>query len=325
MKKVLFIAPPFFDYPSVILKGLREEFDHVSYYSSIPSNLLYKVSWYFESLLGIKFFKKGLMNAHHKSIQNELERDKTDFNIVFIIKGSFLPIPFYDWLKNRYSQAIFVQYLWDDVCNDPGAIKVIPFFDKTFSYNPDDCQEYNFQYRPFFYDDCYASKQQEKVYDISCFMSFSRDRITILNKLFNEEILSLNNCIVIKASRVLQWLNRKITQKLLPYFRTKGVDYNEMLNILQKSKCQIDIPHEKQKGLTTRAFETLATKTKLITTNRNITGYDFYNPQNILIISRDNPIIDPDWINQPYLNYSDEVLDHYSLSCFIREMLGDNE
>lgn len=64
-----------------------------------------------------------------------------------------------------------------------------------------------------------------------------------------------------------------------------------MIAVLAISKAQIEIQHPSQKGLTTRAFESLGTKTKLITTNPAIRQYDFYNSNNILIIDRNNPVI----------------------------------
>ncbi len=61
----------------------------------------------------------------------------------------------------------------------------------------------------------------------------------------------------------------------------------------------MDIPHVKQEGPTTRAFDVLQTNTKLITTNNSLEEYPVFS-DNIEIIDRKNPILNSTFIQSPY-------------------------
>ena len=54
------------------------------------------------------------------------------------------------------------------------------------------------------------------------------------------------------------------------------------------SKAVLDIVQEGQIGLTIRTMETLCLHKKLITNNKDIVNYDFYNKNNIFIIGVDS-------------------------------------
>ena len=97
--------------------------------------------------------------------------------------------------------------------------------------------------------------------------------------------------------------------------------YDVMINYLGKAKCCVELCRPHQKSLSTRSFEALGTRTKVITTNQSIKNYDFYNPQNILVVDENNPIIPADWINEPYTNIKDEILNRYTLQYFVRTLL----
>ena len=51
-----------------------------------------------------------------------------------------------------------------------------------------------------------------------------------------------------------------------------------------KGNIILDIAHPHQKRLSFRPYEAMGLRKKLITTNKDIANYDFYNPNNIFII-----------------------------------------
>ena len=66
-----------------------------------------------------------------------------------------------------------------------------------------------------------------------------------------------------------------------------------------------------------RTIETLGAKKKLITTNPNVKGYDFYRPENVLIVDRINPIITKEFIEQPWEDVPEEIYRKYSISSWL--------
>ena len=69
-------------------------------------------------------------------------------------------------------------------------------------------------------------------------------------------------------------------------------------------------------------MECLAYNTKLITTNKDVINYDFYNENNILIVDKIEEIekIDINFFKSPYLELSKEILDKYSFEGFFKEI-----
>ena len=83
------------------------------------------------------------------------------------------------------------------------------------------------------------------------------------------------------------------------------------------------MPFASQAGLSIRTFEALAAHTKMITTNPRIKEYDFYSPENVLIIDRKNPVIDPEFIDKPYRPLRAEIEEKYSISSWVKTLFGD--
>jgi len=86
------------------------------------------------------------------------------------------------------------------------------------------------------------------------------------------------------------------------------------------SRAVVDIEHPNQSGATIRTFEAIGSQRKLITTNATLRNYDFYNPMNIQIISRQVPLIDFEFLRAPYVPLPISIKKKYSLSQWLRDV-----
>ena len=98
------------------------------------------------------------------------------------------------------------------------------------------------------------------------------------------------------------------------------MSYPRMVQYIKQSRCSVDIPFEGQQGLTTRSFESIPFRTKIVTTNKNIRFYDFYSPENVQIIDSQNPIVDLDWLRTPFKSVDAELIMRYSLDSWISDV-----
>lgn len=98
----------------------------------------------------------------------------------------------------------------------------------------------------------------------------------------------------------------------------------ESLERTRNSKIVIDICKAHHIGLSFRFFECMATETKIITNNKDVVNYDFYNPNNIMLVDFDHDILEQhqfdEFLSLPYqsLNYS--VLEKYSVQNWIQHL-----
>jgi hypothetical protein len=70
-----------------------------------------------------------------------------------------------------------------------------------------------------------------------------------------------------------------------------------------------------------RTIETLLAGKKLITTNQSILDSDLYHKSRVLIIDRNDPIIDPDFLTSPFKAVPDSIRQNYSCTGWLCELL----
>ena len=84
----------------------------------------------------------------------------------------------------------------------------------------------------------------------------------------------------------------------------------------------LDLTRENQTGLSFRIFEAMALKKKIITNNPTVKDYDFYNPENILIIDDDLLNISSSFFEGSYQELSPEVYRKYTLESWVETVFS---
>jgi hypothetical protein len=83
---------------------------------------------------------------------------------------------------------------------------------------------------------------------------------------------------------------------------------------------------EGQYGLSFRVFEAMSLEKKIITDNEAIKGYDFYNPNNILILNENISNLDKSFFETPYEKIPKEIYYRYTLDHWVNKVFGlDNK
>jgi hypothetical protein len=108
-------------------------------------------------------------------------------------------------------------------------------------------------------------------------------------------------------------------------FKFRPLSQQEVLDIFRKSSTVFDMQHNMQNGLTMRTIETLGAKRKLITTNGNITKYDFYNENNILVLNEHSISEIDKFIRRDYEPINDRIYEKYSLNRWIEVITSEKQ
>ena len=107
--------------------------------------------------------------------------------------------------------------------------------------------------------------------------------------------------------------------------RFDSISPSKIKEIYKESRCILDVEHSAQRGLTMRTIEMIGLNKKLITTNQNISKYDFYDKNNICIINKKNPVVPVEFWNSPYIPIKNQILQRYSLRSFVQEIFDIKE
>jgi hypothetical protein len=74
-----------------------------------------------------------------------------------------------------------------------------------------------------------------------------------------------------------------------------------------------------------RTFESIGSQRKLLTTNAEIKKFEFYNPNNIFVMDRDDCTIDIKFFDSPYQPIDEVMYEKLSIEGWIYNLFIDDE
>lgn len=297
-KTVLFISPRFFSIEIEIIKSFKRNGASVYFYDEKPSNsLFYKMIFRLNILLVQNLFSLFYYLKIYSKIRN------IDFDYFFLIKGEATPLWFIKLMKSKCNNLIY--YTYDSVSNNPKSLKHFKLFNKAFTFDPLDSKKYKVNFRPLFcFSDFLKLNKNMLLNDIFIVATLHSDRAFILKEFikFNKNkfsffIFLFNKFGKLDFLRSLDFSSNSSNDLNYKFLKNniynKPMSLKKLLELYSNHICTFDIhSSNNQSGLTIRTFESLGSKTKLITTNKDIIKYPIYHPNNIFIIDRLKPNFD---------------------------------
>lgn len=323
-RTVLLICPKYFNYEIEIKKSLEELGAFTLWYDERPSNS-------FLTKVLIRLSNKILprkIEKYYKGIIDELEKREIQPDFIFFVNPESAGREQILSLKTYAPQAKLILYMWDSLKNKRNAASILSCFDSISTFDPADAQKYGMKLRPLFYIDKYASEFQTNFeYDFLFIGTAHSDRYLLVKKIIEK----LPSNLIVKthfflSSRKLFWL-KKVLHKEFRKVKLGDISFlplnqHDVAKLVGKSRVVIDINHPQQIGLTMRTLETLGARRKLVTTNEDVTKYDFFREENIYVINRNNPVIPEEFIKQDLISLESKILFKYSIEGWISELFS---
>lgn len=326
-KKILFLSAHFFGYERAITKRLQELGAAVDFYNERPSDSVLS-----KGIIRVKrnFYHKKI-KSYYQIILEETKGQHYDFFL--LIKGETVPFFFLDQFKKLHPSAVMLNYSYDAVKEYPRFLKLYTYFDKNFTFEPEDAHQYHLHFRPLFFLNDYAENTEETAvkYDVVFIGSAHTDRYLIGEKV--RQVCSnkhLKTFFYYYAQSKAVFLLKKIFDKNLQKFDVNKLSFRKLSHadissIYSKTRSVLDINKPFQDGLTMRTFEALASGKKLITTNSDIRNYPFYDPENIMILNRCNVQMDAEFFRTEFKDIAPETLKMMTLDSWIECLFHSNQ
>lgn len=326
-KRILFISVRFFNYEKAIVSKLEKLGATVDFYDDRPSNSNFTK--------GIIRFNKKIyqikINNYYQNILKELKKKKYDY--FFLIKGEAVPHFFIEKVKELNLEIKTIYYNFDSLEEYPHLVSHLQYFDYKFTFDRKNAEKYQLHFRPLFYLDDYkmAEAKNSYKYDIAFIGSAHTDRFLVGEKVRVEAVkLKLKTFFYYYAMGRFAFKMKKIFDENLKYFDAQKLSFQKLshlqiIDLYNNSKAILDINKPFQNGLTIRTFEALALGKKLITTNTDIKNYPFYNPNNILIINRENVHLNKEFFNSNFEKIDEKSLKMISLDSFLECLFVKNQ
>lgn len=219
-----------------------------------------------------------------------------------------------------------IAYLYDSMSRNP-AHHILHFFDTVFSFDDEDVKEHGFKkITNYNYLKHCPFEQQHPHLDLFYITSYDTQRLQKLNILINQiDDLNINFKTIVAGKK--SWKN-KITQIVdskninIIKFRTRNIPQQSLPKIYKNTKVILDLQRDNQMGLSFRIFEAMALEKKFITDNQTIKNYDFYNPENILILNDDFSNIEKSFFEKDYQKLPDEIYYKYTLDNWVNTVFN---
>lgn len=327
-KKVLMFAPRFFDYENKIKAEIEKQGAIVHLYDerNTPSSI--------EKIL----YRKApvlLTERTNHFYQNVCETEvKFSPDYILFVNPETVNRQSIELIRRSFPNSKLLLYMWDS-CKNKKVKHLFPWFDKSFSFDKNDCSKYGLQFRPLFYVSEFSEKPTENVsegksesgqYAVSFVGTIHSDRAKILSNIkafCDQNNLPYYMYLYVPGSLLL--CLRKIIDKYLrnfdkAYVHTRPIAKGVVASVLSNSNYIIDINHPKQTGLTMRTIETVGIKRKIVTTNTEVKEYDFYNPVNQVVIDRNKVKLPLESMGTPYVDIPEEIYRKYSLHSWVQDI-----
>ncbi len=316
-KNILFIAPKFFNYEKVIKEELQRYGAYVDYFDERPSNDFFTK---FFIRLKLYFVVNRKIEKHYQTLYDFISKKQYDY--IFVISPEVLSYEKINTIKKIQPKATLLLYMWDSFENK-NSLRIITLFDQVFSFDEKDVEKYQLKFLPLFYSSEYVPTTRDEIkYDLMFIATAHSDRYKLAKKI-SDLLQGLKIYYYYYLPSKIMYFFRKYFIPKYGYMGIKdfsfvSLSHEKIVKFFHESKVVLDINHPKQRGLTMRTFECLGAKKKLITTNKTIKNYDFYNDDNILVIDRDDIVIDRSFFNSPYHELENEIYEKYSLNSWLK-------
>ena len=318
--KICVISFDFWGYDALIVETLKEkgiEANHIKIGAVSYENFGERLTNFFSKV----FLGKNLKyQKRQKFVIEQLDKLGHQDQILVLNADTFDHSTL-EYMKKRTNR--FIIFLYDNLDRCPVQDK-LHFFDKIYSFDDKDIEKHgfekltNYNYLPFL-----SQEKQNPSEDALYITSYDKKRIKqleILSRKFEELRLKFDLYVIGKKSWKNQLMKPFSKNKIV--FTRKRISHENLPEFYKRTKVILDLMRENQYGLSFRVFEAMALEKKIITDNEKIKNYDFYNPNNILVLNKDFSNITKEFFETPYQSLPEEIYKKYTLEKWVERVFN---
>ena len=308
--RILFMAQPYLNLHLPLLQEMKMQGHEVVFIEDkrLPTDCYSRGGLKIRNFIYSKYNQRFHVYEHYAEQLFDTHKEiNKPFDCFFCIQGESLSSFFIHKLKVINPNLRTVFYAWDsNKFHD--YFRNVQYFDKSYSFDFVDCQnDKRVEFLPFYWQN---NHNEEIEYDLSCIGTDHDGRFRIVSKIYDQAKRNGLKCYIkIKPEK---YYNARLflIHPLKAFLNAR--EYKECFNseialhsllpsaevekIIAQSNCIIDTDRECQTGTTPRVIWALSQGKKIISTNSSLKDLPFYNPCQILIIDRNNPILDIEFI-----------------------------
>lgn len=204
-------------------------------------------------------------------------------------------------LRERLPNARFVLYRWDSASKKATGAELISVFDRSYSFDPVDCAAIQgLEHLPLFHSHEYFFEKDTAPHRYAAsFIGTGRiRRIIVLSHLARKLRIEASDLFFyLYAPSLLHYI---IFRAIAAVYRFPGtvsrtsIAYDRYQDIIANTRVNVDVEQDSQNGLTIRTIEAVFTGSPLLTSNANVTRYDFWDAFPVAVFSSESATLPTD-------------------------------
>ena len=227
-----------------------------------------------------------------------------------IIFDGHVRIEFLSWIRRNNPKKRIILWLWNTVDEVKKNLKLenVPKGIEIWSYSKYDCKKYKINYNTTFFWEKQKKAEGEITQDLY-FVGKDKGRLQKVKHI---------DSICRKKGIDFTYHVTKTHKYSLPSREYQGyISYSEVQKNIVASKAILDIQVSKTAGPSLRALEAVFYNKKLLTDDKNVKTFKFYNKQNIFIIDEDNWDNLNEFLDSPVLPVKEEDIEYYNVKNWL--------
>lgn len=274
-----------------VYRVVEKAFPEYGIYTYLPSRKLQKLSFGLSNYLYLSYY-----NLSQKILELRKQYDKIEvlFHNAGVKKARYPESFFY--LLRKYNVSFNMLYLdcYDHLhsCQEANRLGAAGMLDKVFSFDPEDAQKHGMEFHNTPYSkilECNAVEENQ-VYFCASVVERAYELYRVwqgAQKSNTRVVFDLTDCIQMKGFQ----------EDPNVHCNSGFTSYIDILNRTIQSSCILDIAQKGQRGLSLRPYEAVVYNKKLLTNNKEILNFKYYNPKYMQYFEQAETI-DWDWVKK---------------------------
>lgn len=321
--RILLLMTPYYSINRLIIENLQKMGYEVVFFDGLCREFSYQnwrqkiYNFWQKTFRNNREYKLSLRKTH---LENETKRvldyPENYFDYTLVIRPDNYTLNVVEHLKIISKKLIAYQY--DGINRFKDMTEMINKYDVFSVFDEEDYQQLNskfnnIQLRHNFYFDVISQPIQKNV-DLLYIGAEQDNRISILSHIHSLS-KEKNNLFLLHSKQKNKIEGILFSKEILPY--------EDIVKMSATAKIIIDIKYPKHNGLSFRFFEALYLSKKMITDNPYVKKFDFYHPNNILVMDDFMGLTKESlttFLEKPYIEVSPEIKEKYSFENWFSHM-----
>lgn len=279
-RRILVVGRDYFFYTRSIVEEIGTT--HGADVTYVPIN---PETFAYSALKRLPWLSARWLDRYHR--QRVADLANIQFDTVLFIQVHQLGHDLIALYRNVFKTARFILYYWDSLQTHDYR-PYLKYFDQAWTFDREDAQlEPDLKYLPLFFCERFRGLRASTQYShdlvfVGTAMSLRRyDMVDTFRRWARAECVLFYDYLYVSPAF---YLRRLLHGQRLQDVHFRALSAERLIGIYRGSRAILDLPDNIQSGLTMRTFESLGAHRKLVTSQRDVVGEEFFNANSVFVL-----------------------------------------